>query len=223
MKARLCFAAASCLAFAFAQDRPTTPSSSPQSASPVQSQSDSSQQTGQDSKTTMSGKGAPAEMKTQTYKGVLVDMSCAGGGGSQSSTASNATSTAAESARSATEGAKTATAGAKTAAEGAKTAAGAATSAAGGATSAQPGSSSNSADRTGTTGGNCAVSANSTQLGLKMEDGKTVRFDMVGNQRAQDYIKNNKKWNEAASSGKEIHAKVSGAMSGDKLIVSSIH
>ena len=56
-----------------------------------------------------------------------------------------------------------------------------------------------------------------------MDDGRTLRLDMVGNQRVQDELKNNKKWSDAASSGKPIHAKVSGAISGEKLVVSSIH
>ncbi len=121
------------------------------------------------------------EMKTQTFKGVLVDMSCAGG----------ATGTAS---RSKEEGA-------------AETAAPA-----------------NGAERSAASqSGSCAVSANSTQFGLKTKDGRTLRFDMVGNQRAQDNLKNNKKWNKEMSGSKEINATVSGAVSGDKLIVSSIH
>jgi hypothetical protein len=207
MKARLCFAAVACLAVAFAQDTPAPQSPSPQSAPAAQSQPDT-QQAGKDNKTTMAGKGAPAEMKTQTYKGVLVDLSCAGGAGSQPSTASNATG---NSATTASAGAQTPTGATNTAENTADRAAG------------NAGTQTNTAEKAGSAGGSCPVSANSTQLGLKMQDGHTVRFDMVGNQRAQDYLKSNKKWSEAASSGKEIHAKISGAMSGEKLIVSSIH
>jgi|SRR5579863_7977292 len=114
----------------------------------------------------------PAEMQTKTYKGVLVDMSCAP-----------------REAKSATPAAEDA----------------------------------NSANRASSdSGADCKVSSNSSEMGMKMKDGRTVRFDLVGNQRAQDNIKNNKRWNKDLSAGKEIHATVLGAISGEKLIVSSI-
>ena len=82
----------------------------------------------------------------------------------------------------------------------------------------------NSANRSASdSGASCPASANSTALGMKLDDGKTVRFDLVGNQRAQDELKNNKSWNKELSAGKPIHAKVIGAMNNDKLIVSDIH
>jgi hypothetical protein len=81
----------------------------------------------------------------------------------------------------------------------------------------------NSANRSTTGGGECNATANSTKLGLKMDDGKTVRFDLVGNQRAQDELKNNKKWNKEVSANKPLHVKVDGVLQGDKLVVSSIH
>lgn len=109
------------------------------------------------------------EMKTTSFKGVLVDMSCA--------SPSAGTTTADRSA---------------------------------------------SNDKSAT-GGDCPVTANSSHFGLKMDDGKTVRFDMVGNQRAQDAVKNQKSWSKDLSANKPIHAKVSGVLNGDKLIVSSIH
>ena len=68
----------------------------------------------------------------------------------------------------------------------------------------------------------CSVSANTTQFVLKLDDGRSLRFDSVGNLRAQDAMKNKKKWNEAVSSGKPVHAKVSGLMIGDKLMVMAI-
>jgi len=58
---------------------------------------------------------------------------------------------------------------------------------------------------------------------MKLEDGRVVRFDLVGNQRAQDALKNDKHWSKDVAANKEIHAKVSGVLNGDKLIVSSIH
>jgi hypothetical protein len=125
-------------------------------------------------KTTPPAAGAPAEMKTQTYKGILVDTSC----NAPASTASSASS------------------------------------------NAPANSSQSSADRSA--GPGCTLSANSSQLGLKMKDGRTVPFDIVGIQRAQDALKNKKKWTEAAGAGKEIRVTVKGALNGDKLIVSSI-
>jgi hypothetical protein len=67
----------------------------------------------------------------------------------------------------------------------------------------------------------CAVSANTSTFGLKTDQGQTYRFDMVGNQRAQDEFKTNKHWNSAGS--KPVKVKISGVVQGDKLIVSSIH
>ena len=58
---------------------------------------------------------------------------------------------------------------------------------------------------------------------MKMDDGRTVKFDLVGNQRAQDAIKNGKGWNKQITAKKPIRAKVDGVLTGDKLIVSSIH
>jgi hypothetical protein len=83
---------------------------------------------------------------------------------------------------------------------------------------------SNSANRSaGDSGASCSVSANSSEFGMKLDDGKTVRFDLVGNARAQDAVKNDKKWSQDISANKPIHAKASGILNGDKLIVTSIH
>jgi hypothetical protein len=118
---------------------------------------------------------APAEMKTMTYKGVLVDLAC----GSATSAAPASAAPAA--------GAPAATAG--------------------------------SADRAS---GDCSATASSTKLGLKMDDGKVVKFDLVGNQRAQDGLKNNKGWVKNLAANKPLKVKVSGVLQGDKLIASSI-
>lgn len=82
---------------------------------------------------------------------------------------------------------------------------------------------SNTANRSAGEAGSCPVSANTTQFGLKTEKGETYRFDLVGNQRAQDEFKNNKHWSSAASANKPLKVKISGVVQGDKLIVSSIH
>ncbi len=113
---------------------------------------------------------APAEMKTSSFKGVLVDMSCS----SQSSGSAAAAS-----------------------------------------------DQKNTANRE--SGSDCPISTGSSQFGMKMDDGKTVKFDMVGNQRTQDMIKNDKGWNKEITANKPIRAKVDGVLNGDKLIVSSIH
>ena len=72
-------------------------------------------------------------------------------------------------------------------------------------------------------GSSCPVSASSSQLGMKLDDGRTVRFDLVGNQRAADALKNDKRWNKNLTDGKPIRAKAIGALNGDKLIVASIN
>jgi DNA mismatch repair ATPase MutL len=175
----------------------TVPPTTPQSTTPPTSQTNSQG----DTKTTAasgSQNGAPAEMKTTTFKGVLVDLGC----GSQSST--NAGSTSA-STTSSSDASKTAD-----------------TSKSASSNTSSNSANSNSANRS-SSDSSCPVTANSTQLGMKLEDGRTVRFDLVGNQRAQDAIKNDKKWSKDLSSNKEIHARVSGVLNGDKLIVSSIH
>jgi len=82
--------------------------------------------------------------------------------------------------------------------------------------------SASSANRSSGDASNCPVTASSSQLGLKMDNGQVVRFDLVGNQRAQDELKNNKKWNSSVTANKPIKVKISGVMQGDKLIVSSI-
>jgi hypothetical protein len=113
-----------------------------------------------------------AEMKTSTFKGVLVDMACA----SRTSSSAETKPASAETKASASDA-----------------------------------------------GGSCPVSASSSELGMKLDDGKTVRFDLVGNQRAQDALKNDKRWSKDISANKPIHAKVSGVLNGDKLIVAAIH
>jgi hypothetical protein len=87
-----------------------------------------------------------------------------------------------------------------------------------------PADAANSANRAAPdSGSSCPVSASSTEIGMKLEDGRTVRFDLVGNQRAQDALKNDKSWSKDLSANKAIHAKVSGVLNGDKLIVADIH
>ena len=140
-----------------------------------------------------SGTSTP-EMKTQSYKGTLVDASCG-----QSSTATGQTGT-----------------------EHSNSAERSTADASGTSGNSGQSKSSTSADRA-SSGASCPVTSSTSQFALKMTDGRTLRFDLVGNQRAQEELKNNKKWSKESADGKEIHAKVSGVVSGDKLVVSSIH
>jgi hypothetical protein len=71
--------------------------------------------------------------------------------------------------------------------------------------------------------GDCALSPGTTLLGMKLDDGPMVRFDMVGNQRAQDELKANRRWRRASATGKPIRATVVGVLDGDRLIVTLIH
>ncbi|MCU1274596.1 MAG: hypothetical protein JWO48_2027 [Bryobacterales bacterium] len=81
-----------------------------------------------------------------------------------------------------------------------------------------------SADRAAPPAGNssCSVSASTTQFALKLKDGQAVKFDSVGNMRAQEALKNRKKWTESAAASKPIRVKASGVLNGDQLTVISI-
>jgi hypothetical protein len=68
----------------------------------------------------------------------------------------------------------------------------------------------------------CTVSASTTQFALKLKDGKTVKFDDVGNLRAQEAFKSHKKWSDSASASKPVHVKTGGVLNGDQLTVISI-
>jgi hypothetical protein len=185
MKASVILLAASVsLGVAMAQTNPPDPQTQPkpQITPPPQSQTTPQTQTTPNTQATpqtatTKSSTTPAEMNTKTYKGTLVDMSCASKEAASMSKPSDETNAAN------------------------RTAPDAATPAA----------------------GNCTVSASSTELGMKMKDGRTVRFDLVGNQRAQDCLKSDKHWSKDLTAGKPIQATVIGVLNGEKLIVSSIH
>ena len=84
--------------FAFAQDTPPsqTPSQPSSQPSKAEAQTKSTQAAATMPDTT--GKGGPAQMKTQTYSGTLMDASCAGGGTSAASSSSSTSSTTSSSA-----------------------------------------------------------------------------------------------------------------------------
>jgi hypothetical protein len=180
------------------QSSPPSQSSAPQTSQQDQTKNPAAGQSGTADSTagkTATKPAGMAEMKTQTYKGTLIDASCA----MRQATSGAAMTSSADSAPAAASTDASAT---EKAPETPKA---------------------NSADRAAGDPKSCTVSSSTNQLGLKLDDGRTLRFDLVGNQRAQDELKANKKWTEAAASNKPIHAKVDGAVSGDKLIVSSIH
>lgn len=183
------------------------------------SQADRTGQTGQSGSATSTQSGSDvAMMKTQTYKGVLVDLACGSGAASAATSVPGSASAASAAGQS---GAAGATAGGAAAGAATETRAAAGSTTAGGSTAAGQTGSTGSANRSAS--GDCPVTASSTQLGLKMDNGQVVRFDLVGNQRAQDGLKVNKGWNKNITANKPVKVKVSGVMQGDKLIVSSIN
>ena len=173
MKATLYIAALPLLAFvAFAQDpaQPPTPAKDPNAktaASTPDTQKDS---------------GRPAEMKTQSFSGTLMDASCAGSGAATTASASKSDTAAAEKSKATGDANRAAT------------------------------------DQ----GQSCSVSSSTAQFALKLKDGRVVKLDDVGNQRAQEAFKNKKKWSQDATANKPIHASVSGVLSDDKLLAMSI-
>ena len=80
------------------------------------------------------------------------------------------------------------------------------------------------ADRAATAGQgqSCPVSASTTQFAIKLKEGQLVKLDDVGNLRAQEVLKNKKKWSDAAASGKTINVNANGVLTGDQLITMSI-
>ena len=151
---------------------------------------DANRQQNENKSARTSGSSAQPAQSAQTYKGTLMDASCATPGGGTASSAANVS------------GAN------QRASDGARS-----------------GERQNESDRSATAESSaktCSVSANTTQFALKLDDGRSVRFDSVGDLRAQQAMKDKKKWNEAAGSGKPIRAKVSGFLSDDKLMVISI-
>ena len=67
----------------------------------------------------------------------------------------------------------------------------------------------------------CAISAATVMFAIRLGDGRTLRFDSVGNLRAQN-AKLKNRWVAKTVAGKKIRAKVTGAIAGDGLIVASV-
>lgn len=70
----------------------------------------------------------------------------------------------------------------------------------------------------------CPVTSSTTAFALMLDDGRSLKFDAVGNNRAAEELKNKQKWTKDMNEGKPIHARVSGTMSPDgKVTVTDIH
>ncbi|HWQ53833.1 MAG TPA: hypothetical protein VN442_09110 [Bryobacteraceae bacterium] len=160
----------------------------------------------------------PAEMKTQTYKGVLTDASCAMPG-----SAARTGSTQTESSSSAAADRTSSTASqSETRSSEQMRQSDANRTATGGQSQSEKSQMGQMGQAQSGQAQSCPVTASTSAFALKMNDGRVVGFDSVGNQRAQEAIKNKKKWSEATTSGKPIKAKVDGVLTGDKLLVVSI-
>lgn len=88
----------------------------------------------------------------------------------------------------------------------------------------QTSKSGNTADRTDTAAQStenkaCTVTTGTKEFALRTADGRILRFDAVGNQRAEEALQNQKKWKTAVSDGKTISAKVTATRDGDNLTV----
>jgi hypothetical protein len=81
----------------------------------------------------------------------------------------------------------------------------------------QSASTTGSANRSGDASA-CPISASTTQFALKMDDGRTLLFDDVGNTRVRELVAK-KNW---AASGKPAKVKANGVLNGDRLTVMSV-
>ena len=68
----------------------------------------------------------------------------------------------------------------------------------------------------------CPVSSSTAAFALKTSAGQVIKFDAIGNSRAAEELKTKQGWTKNLSSGKPIHAKVSGILNGDVVTVTSI-
>ena len=133
--------------------------------------------------------GNTSEVRTQSFKGTLVDLACSGGA-SGAATGAQA---------GADRGKPSERAGAARKGEAAH----------------------GEADRSA--GSHCNVSSSSGEFALQTRDGRTLRFDAVGNERVKQELLNRKSWTNASAVGKPIQATVNATQAGDSLVVLSIH
>jgi len=133
------------------------------------------------------GQTSTSEVNTQTYKGTLVDASCASGGAATTSSTATEKSSADRS------------------------------------SGASGKNKTGEASRSGDSTQSCSATASTNEFGIKTRDGRVLRFDSVGDERAKQEMSARKKWADAATSGKAIPVTVSASESGDRLTVLSIH
>jgi hypothetical protein len=126
---------------------------------------------GQTPKQGANSAGSASELKTQSFKGTVVDLACGGRAGSATKKSE------------ATKG---------------------------------------EADRSANSGSSCSISSSSSDFALQTKDGRTLRFDSVGNERVKQELLNRKSWASASAAGKPIQATINGTQTGDSLMVLSI-
>ncbi len=69
----------------------------------------------------------------------------------------------------------------------------------------------------------CPVSSSTAMFALRLDDGKVLKFDSVGNIRAASELKTRQKWTKDLAENKPVHAKVDGLQNGDTITVTDIH
>ena len=140
------------------------------------------------------------QVAIQTWKGTLVDANCAAGSGSTGASASTASASASTQATEQNE---------KTNAEQTNA-------------SDRP-SKKGHRDRSASQTQSCSVTSSATAFALMTADGRTLKFDSVGNMRVAEELKTKQKWVKEMNEGKPVHASISGTMDGDVITVTSIH
>jgi hypothetical protein len=211
--------------FAFAQTQDPSQTRQPDTSGQQQTTTQQDTRTETESGTTMSGQepvrqsrtGEPTTAKPRTYKGTLVDASCAQnmartGMTGQPTAAERSATTAEEAARTAQEAPTTAEEAARTAEEQVKqrTETGASTTGTASRVDAKAVSQS------------CPITSTTTDFALVLNDGRLVQLDQQGDAKVTSELKTNNKWNKAINENKRITASVKGVLQGDTLQVESV-
>jgi hypothetical protein len=69
----------------------------------------------------------------------------------------------------------------------------------------------------------CPVTSSTAAFALMTADGRTLKFDSVGNMRVAEELKTKQKWVKDMNEGKPVRATISGTMNGDMITVTSVH
>ena len=69
---------------------------------------------------------------------------------------------------------------------------------------------------------NCPITSSTKDFGLVMSDGRFLQLNEEGDAKAASELKTNNKWNKAINSNKRITASVRGSLEGDTLQVESV-